>query len=63
MTIRVGDLVTIPVCADVGVVISIKEMIVNEFDLHQDVTLLAVVYWQNSARSRLELLKDLSKIN
>jgi hypothetical protein len=59
----VGDLVTIPVCADVGVVISIKEMIVNEFDLHQDVTLLAVVYWQNSARSRLELLKDLSKIN
>ena len=63
MTIRVGDLVTISVCADIGVVLSIKEMIVNEFDLHQDVTLLAVVYWQNSARSRLELLKDLSKIN
>ena len=63
MTIRVGDLVTISVYTDVGVVLSIKEMIVNEFDLHQDVTLLAVVYWQNSARSRLELLKDLSKIN
>jgi hypothetical protein len=63
VTIRVGDLVTISVCADIGVVLSIKEMIVNEFDLHQDVTLLAVVYWQNSARSRLELLKDLSKIN
>lgn len=59
MNIKVGDLVKIPTSADVGVVISIKEMLINEFDLQCDATMLAEVYWQNMGRSRLELIKDL----
>ena len=63
MTIKVGDLVTIQVCADVGVVLSIKEMIVNGPEPFDEPYELAEVYWQNMKRSRLELLKDLCKIN
>lgn len=61
--IKVGDLVTVPVLQDNGIVLKIIEQYINDFDLHDDITLLAEVYWQNMGRSRLELVSDLRKIN
>ena len=61
--IKVGDLVTVPLINDNGIVLKIVEQCINGFDLHDDITLLAEVYWQNMGRSRLELLTDLRKIN
>lgn len=61
--IKVGDLVTVPLINDNGIVIKIIEQYINDFDLHDEITLLAEVYWQNMGRSRLELLTDLRKIN
>lgn len=61
--IKVGDLVTVPLINDNGIVLKIIEQYINDFDLHDEITLLAEVYWQNMGRSRLELLTDLRKIN
>ena len=61
--IKIGDLVTVPTSKDNGIVLRIIEQYINDFDLHDDITLLAEVYWQNIGRSRLELLTDLRKIN
>lgn len=61
--IKVGDLVTIPLTKDNGIVLKIIEQYINDFDLHDDITLLAEVHWQNMGRSRLELVSDLRKIN
>lgn len=63
MKIEVGDLVSIPILKDSGIVLKIIEQHINDFDLHQDITLLAEVYWQNMGRSRLELVSDLKKIS
>lgn len=60
--IKVGDLVSLPISQDNGIVLRIIEQYINDFDLHDDITLLAEVYWQNMGRSRLELLSDLCKI-
>ena len=61
--IMIGDLVAIPACADNGIVLRIIEQYINDFDLHDDITLLAEVYWQNMGRSRLEMMSDLKKLN
>lgn len=63
MKIEIGDLVIIPVLKDNGIVLRIIEQYINDFDLHDDMTLLAEVYWQNMGRSRLELVSDLKKIS
>lgn len=63
MNIKIGDLVSIPVSTDSGIVLRIVEQTVNEFDFHQDLTLLAEVYWQKLGRSRLEIVSNLKKIN
>ena len=62
MRIKVGDLVTVPMLKDNGVVLRIIEQLINDY-LQEDKTLLAEVYWQNMGRSRLELVSDLQKIN
>ena len=62
MKIKVGDLVTVPMLKDNGVVLRIIEQLINDY-LQEDKTLLAEVYWQNMGRSRLELVSDLQKIN
>ena len=62
MKIKVGDLVTIPILKDNGIVLRIIEQLINDY-LQEDKTLLAEVYWQNMGRSRLELVSDLTKIN
>ena len=62
MKIKVGDLVTIPILKDSGIVLRIIEQLINDY-LQEDKTLLAEVYWQNMGRSRLELVSDLTKIN
>lgn len=61
--IKVGDLVSMSLSKDNGIVLRIIEQYINDFDLHDDITLLAEVYWQNMGRSRLELVSDLKKIN
>ena len=61
--IKIGDLVTVPTSKDNGIVLRIIEQYINDFDLHDDITLLAEVYWQNMGRSRLEMVSDLKKIN
>jgi hypothetical protein len=61
--IEIGDLVTVPASKDNGIVLRIIEQYINDFDLHDDITLLAEVYWQNMGRSRLEMVSDLKKIN
>jgi hypothetical protein len=61
--IEIGDLVTVPASKDNGIVLRIIEQYINDFDLHDDITLLAEVYWQNMGRSRLEIVSDLTKIN
>lgn len=63
MKIAIGDLVRIPILNDLGIVVSIKEMRINEFDLHQDTTMLAEIYWQNMGKLRLEIVSDLTKLN
>ena len=62
MKIKVGDLVTVPILKDNGVVLRIIEQLINDY-LQEDKTLLAEVYWQKMGRSRLELVSDLQKIN
>lgn len=64
MKIKIGDLVTIPIKnQDNGIVLRIIEQCKNDdFGFHDDITLLAEIYWQNMGRSRLELLSDLRKI-
>jgi hypothetical protein len=62
MKIEVGDLVTVPILKDNGIVLRIIEQLINDY-LQEDKTLLAEVYWQNIGRSRLELVSDLQKIN
>ena len=62
MKIKVGDLVTVPILKDNGVVLRIVEQLINDY-LQEDKTLLAEVYWQNMGRSKLELVSDLQKIN
>jgi len=62
MRIKVGDLVTVPMLKDNGVVLRIIEQLINDY-LQEDKTLLAEVYWQNMGRSKLELVSDLQKIN
>ena len=61
--IEIGDLVTVTASKDNGIVLRIIEQYINDFDLHDDITLLAEVYWQNMGRSRLEMVSDLKKIN
>jgi len=61
MKIKVGDLVTIPMLKDNGIVLRVIEQLTNDY-LQEDKTLLAEVYWQNMGRSRLEMLSDLKKI-
>jgi hypothetical protein len=72
MKIEVGDLVTIPVLKDSGIVMRIVQQYINDYDLENfrsdydlldNVTLLAEVYWQKMGRSRLEMVSDLKKIN
>lgn len=63
MKIDVGDLVSVPMSSDIGIVVTIKEMMINDYDLQYDTTTFAEVYWQNMGRLRLELAKDLVKIN
>lgn len=63
MKIEIGDLVIIPILKDSGIVLRIIEQYINDFDLHDDIILLAEVYWQNMGRSRLELVSDLKKIS
>jgi len=62
MKIKVGDLVSIPLSQDNGIVLRIIEQLINDY-LQEDKTLLAEVYWQNMGRSKLELVSDLQKIN
>jgi len=62
MKIQVGDLVTVPILKDNGIVLRIIEQLINDY-LQEDKTLLAEVYWQKMGRSRLELVSDLQKIN
>jgi len=62
MKIKVGDLVTVPISKDNGIVLRIIEQLLDDY-LQEDKTLLAEVYWQNIGRSRLELVSDLQKIN
>lgn len=62
MKIKVGDLVTVPILKDNGVVLRIIEQLINDY-LQEDKTLLAEVYWQKMGRSKLELVSDLQKIN
>ena len=71
MKIEVGDLVTIPVLKDSGIVMRIVQQYINDYDLEnfrsdydllENVTLLAEVYWQKMGRSRLEMVSDLKKI-
>jgi len=62
MKLEVGDLVTVPMSKDNGIVLRIIEQLINDY-LQEDKTLLAEVYWQNLRRSRLELVSDLQKIN
>lgn len=62
MKIKVGDLVSIPLSQDNGIVLRIIEQLINDY-LQEDKTLLAEVYWQNIGRSRLELVSDFKKIN
>ena len=62
MKLKVGDLVTVPILKDNGVVLRIIEQLINDY-LQEDKTLLAEVYWQNMGRSRLELVSELKKIN
>lgn len=62
MKIKVGDLVTVPILKDNGVVLRIVEQLINDY-LQENKTLLAEVYWQNMGRSKLELVSDLQKIN
>lgn len=61
--IKVGDLVSVPMSKDNGIVLRIIEQYINDFDLHDDITLLAEVHWQKTGRSRLEMVSDLTKIN
>lgn len=61
--IKVGDLVCIPTSGDNGIVLKIIEHRLNDYDLRQEVTLLAEVFWQNMGRSKLEIVSDLKKIN
>ena len=61
--IEVGDLVGVPMSKDNGIVLRIIEQYINGYDLHDDITLLAEVHWQNMGRSRLEMMSDLEKIN
>ena len=61
--IGVGDLVVVPMLKDNGIVLRIIEQYINDFDLHDEITLLAEVYWQNMGRSRLEIVSDLKKLN
>ena len=72
MKIEVGDLVTIPVLKDSGIVMRIVQQYINDYDLEnfrsdydllENVTLLAEVYWQKMGRSRLEMVSDLKKSN
>lgn len=60
--IKIGDLVTVPASKDNGIVLRIIEQYINDFDLHDDITLLAEVHWQNIGSSRLEMVSDLKKI-
>ena len=62
MKLKVGDLVTVPILKDNGVVLRIIEQLINDY-LQEDKTLLAEVHWQNMGRSRLELVSELKKIN
>jgi hypothetical protein len=62
MKIKVGDLFTVPILKDNGVVLRIVDQLINDY-LQEDKTLLAEVYWQNMGRSKLELVSDLQKIN
>jgi hypothetical protein len=62
MKIKVGDLVTVSILKDNGIVLRIIEQLIKDY-LQEDKTLLAEVYWQNIGRSRLELVSDLIKIN
>lgn len=61
--IGIGDLVSVPMSKDNGIVLRIIEQTIKETDLRDDITLLAEVYWQNMKRSRLEILSDLKKLN
>lgn len=61
--IEVGDLVSVPMSKDNGIVLRIIEHSINTYELHQETALLAEVYWQNMGRSRLEIVSDLKKIN
>lgn len=60
--IKIGDLVTVSMSKDNGIVLRIIEQYINDFDLHDDITLLAEVHWQKTGRSRLEMVSDLKKI-
>ena len=62
MKIKVGDLVTVPILKDNGIVLRIIEQLINDY-LQEDKILLAEVYWQNLRCSKLELVSDLQKIN
>jgi len=62
MKLKVGDLVTVPILKDNGIVLRIIEQLINDY-LQEEKTLLAEVYWQNLRRSKLELVSDLQKIN
>lgn len=61
--IKIGDLVSVPMSKDNGIVLRIIEQYINDFDLHDDITLLAEVHWQHMGRSRLEIMSDLKKLN
>ena len=61
--IKIGDLVTLPLYGDSGIVIEILEQAIDDFELEDSITMLAEVYWQHMGRSRLELVSDLRKIN
>jgi hypothetical protein len=60
--IEVGDLVCVPMSKDNGIVLKLIEHRLNDYDLRQEVTLLAEVFWQNMGRSRLEMVSDLKKL-
>ena len=63
MKIKVGDLVTVSILKDNGIILRIIEQTINNYSLLQQKTMMAEVYWQNMGRSRLELVSDLIKIN
>lgn len=61
MNLEIGDLVQVPLSFDVGVILLIKKH--RDLSYHNGEEELAEVYWQNMGRSRLEMTRDLIKIN